>query len=281
MTVLDLHENWPDVMSYHLDYGVLSFFQCIAARLTFWPRYEKACLQQADHVIVTARGMKERITNVGIPPDKISIVMNLEDVNYFLSLPVRNEIINKYRDDFVLSYVGKLTFERGIQSVIHAVRLLMSKIPNLRFLIVGDGPDEDKFKEMCYELGVGEVVEFTGWVDLESVRSYILSTDVGVLPQIVNQQTNLTSAHKVFQYMAVGKPIITTPTQVYKEINEEREFALFVPYNDPKSLSEAIMRLYNDDSLRLRLGENGRRLTREKYDWKFMERNFVDIYSRI
>lgn len=280
-TVLDLHENWADVMAMYEEHNELPFIEKLAVKFGFWPRYEKACLALADHVIVIAPGMKERIANLGIPIDKISVIMNVEDVEYFLSLPVRNEIIEKYRDKFVLSYVGKLTFERGIQTVICAVKLLKDKIPNLMFLVIGDGPWEDKLKSLCEELDVWKYVVFTGWVDFESVRSYMLVTDIGLLPQIVNQQTIWSSAHKIFQYMAIGKPIITTPTKVYKQINDEKEFALFVPYDDPELLSEAIMRLYEDEALRSRLAENGRQLTREEYDWRLMARDLVKIYGNV
>ncbi len=280
-TVLDLHENWPPLIEMYAAHGQLPILQRLVARLRFWSRYERSCLRLADHVVVTAHGMKERIVNLGIPNDKISVVMNLEDVNRFLSLPVQADIIETYRNKFVLSYIGKLTFERGIQTVIHAVKLLKDKIPNILFLVVGDGPCEHKFKSMCKKLDISEYVMFTGWVDFEAVRSYMLATDVAVLPQIVNQQTLLTSAHKVFQYMVIGRPLVLTPTQVYTNINKEKNFALFVPYDDPEVLSEAIIRLYEDDALRLRLSENARRLTREKYDWSLMAKNLTDIYSRM
>jgi glycosyltransferase involved in cell wall biosynthesis len=280
-TVLDLHENWADVMAMYADKGDLQIIQKLFVKMGFWDRYEKACLRRADHAVVTSQGMEERIMSLGMPANKITIMMNVEDIKYFLSLPIQKKVVQKYKNKFVLSYIGKLTFERGIQTVIQAVKLLKDKIPNILFVIIGDGPYEVRLRSLVATMKAEEFVEFIGWVDFQEVASYIAATDVGVLPQIVNLQTENACAHKVFQYMSFGKPIVTTPTKVYKQINDEKEFVLFVPYDDPESLSEAVMRLYQDEALRSRLGENGRQLTREKYDWRLMAGDLAKIYRTV
>jgi glycosyltransferase involved in cell wall biosynthesis len=129
-------------------------------------------------------------------------------------------------------------------------------------------------------MGVQKFVEFVGWIDFKEVPSYMTATDVGVLPQIINPHTENTCAHKVFQYMTLGKPVVTTPTQVYKQINDEKEFALFVPYEDTEALCGAILQLYKDIELRSRLGKNGQHLTKRKYDWNIMGKELIQIYKK-
>jgi glycosyltransferase involved in cell wall biosynthesis len=157
---------------------------------------------------------------------------------------------------------ARLVEWKGLDGIIRAVAILKKQFPDVRAVIAGDGPEEEKLKALAKKLGVEESVRFTGrvsraetWHLRKSSEVYVLNSTYEGLPH-----TALTS-------FAAGIPMVATDIPgtneaVYNEIS-----GLLVPAGDDQALADAVARLFNDAALRARLVAGAEKILNEKFSW--------------
>lgn len=285
--IADLHENFPEAIRAWRKVKTpwKSKILNLASPVWRWKRLEKSVLQHVDRIITVVDESKEHyVHDCGIPPEKISVVMNAEDLEEFGDLEIDESLVTKYRSDFVISYIGGFGPHRGIDTAIKSMPEIIEEIPEARlFLVGGKGSKEyeEELEKMCKDLKVENKVEFTGWVDFRLVPSYIALTDVCLVPHHASGHTNTTIPHKLFQYMAMRKPVIVTNCKPLKRIVEECDCGIVVPSGDYNEMAQAIIGLYNNKEYVRKLGENGRRAVEEKYNWKNEANTLCELYDRL
>lgn len=275
--VADLHENYPNAIKvWSINWN---WRRLLVIRIQRWEQVERFCVRRADKVITVVDEAKEHyVTDCGSPPEKVTVVMNAEDPEYFCSLPVDNEIINKYEHHFTISYIGGFGPHRGVQTAISAMPKILQAIPNARLLLVGSGQNEIELKQLANDNGVEEAIEFTGWQPFSLVPSYFTASKVCLVPHIASGHTNTTIPHKLFQCMAIGKPVIVSSAKPLERIVSETGAGLAYPSDDADGLAQEIVRVYRDDVLAIRLGEAGRKAVKEKYNWEIEGEKLLALY---
>lgn len=285
--IADLHENWPEaVRQYRRSDGWRRYVQeptyllsTLALPIWRWKRLERTCVRRVDHVITVVEEAKTHyVRDCGVVPEKVSVVSNVVSLDQFDVEDVAPKPID---GDFVLSYVGTLGGKhRGLEAVIEAMPEICAKIPEARLLIVGSGSDyEHRLRALCQELGVRDHVDFTGWVDFEEVPSYITASDVCLVPHASTAHTETTVPHKLFQYMALGKPTIVTDVAPLKRIVEETGCGLVVPAGDSAAMADAALSLAADSERAVSLGERGRQAVAETYNWQSESTKLTALYE--
>jgi glycosyltransferase involved in cell wall biosynthesis len=153
----------------------------------------------------------------------------------------------------VVGYAGHLYAWKGVDVLLEA----LARLPATRGLIVGGHeaePDLARTKSIADRLGLRERVTFTGLVQPARVAELLTQADVLVLPNPASAiSTRYTSPLKLFEYMAAGKPIVSSDLPSIREILRDGVNALLVPPGDPSTLASAIERLLKDSSLAARL----------------------------
>lgn len=280
--VADLHENYPEAVQF---YGK-TWRDKIANVLISerrWRRFEKSWLEQVDRVITVIDEMKERIVKVyGVPRQKITVVMNTEDLDSFLSIPIKEDIVRRYEPYFTISYMGNFGRHRGIQTAISAMPKILQQVPNARLVVVGaGGASEVELRKLARDLKLGDAVEFTGRQPFEAVPSYIAASKVCLIPYIKSVQTNASGPRKLFQYMALGKPLVVSSMASLRRIIGETGAGLVYPAEDADALAKSVIRLYDDSSLANRLGQAGLTAARTKYNWRMEGKKLVHLYQSL
>jgi glycosyltransferase involved in cell wall biosynthesis len=153
----------------------------------------------------------------------------------------------------VVAYAGHLYAWKGVDVLLEAI----ARLPRARGLIVGGHsaePDLARTKSVAERLGIGGRVTFTGLVEPARVAPLLTQADVLVLPNPASAiSTRYTSPLKLFEYMAAGRPIVSSDLPSIREILRDGVNALLVPPGDPSALASAIDRLLTDPELALRL----------------------------
>jgi len=284
--IADLHENYPEAVKALKGSrkSLKSRIYNLLIPVWRWKRLEKTVLHRVDEVItVVDEAKKHYVNDCGLPPDKVTVVMNVVDLEEFERLGIDKTITEKYRDNFVISYIGGFGPHRGLDIAIKSMPRILREIPHAKLLLVGGkGPPEYEtyLKKLCRDLKVERNVEFTGWVDFSLVPSYIAASNVCLIPHRPSGHTNTTIPHKLFQYMAMRKPVIVTDCKPLKTIVEECNCGIVVPPDDFNAMAEAIIKLYKDEDYARLLGENGRRMVEEKYNWKNEARKLLKVYEK-
>jgi glycosyltransferase involved in cell wall biosynthesis len=207
----------------------------------WWDRVERRAIEQADKIIVVVDESKERLQRMSISGDKIAVVLNAEDIDHFLALSEQTTLAAKYQDDFLVGYVGGVDSPiRGLDNLVRAWPLLLQRIPNARLLIVGDGGLRPAIEKLVRDLNLTERVTLTGWVPFEEVAAYIKALDVAVIPHTVDEHTNHTIPHKLFQYIALGKLVVSSDIVPIRRILRDTDAGIIVNEWSPTGFADAI-----------------------------------------
>jgi len=148
-------------------------------------------------------------------------------------------------------------------------------IPDVRYVVVGDGSDLARHRRLADELGIGDRVEFTGSVSDKVLRGYYRDSDIFVLP----------SASEGFGFvfleaMHFRKPIVAANSGATPEVVRDGETGLLVDYGNAEQLAAAITSLSQDADLQKRLGEAGRARLQQNFTFDQFRKRFRQILSQ-
>jgi glycosyltransferase involved in cell wall biosynthesis len=277
--IADLHENFPGGLQVWYTSGLKKKTLYNFGR---WSRYEKRILKEVDAVIAVVEESKKRLEAIGIPGEKISVVSNTAHRKGEES-PVDLDILEKYRNRFVISYVGKFSTHRGLDVIISAMPELRKSVPDVLLLLVGDRnkPYMDYLVRLVDRLGCGDVVEMTGWQTFDRIWSYIHASDVCLVPHQRNPHTDTTIPHKIFQYMMLGKPVLVSDCPPLARVINDSGGGLVFRYDDPSDFAAKVRQLRDDPGLREKVSEAGREAFLDRYNWEKTSGELVRLYENI
>lgn len=271
--ILDLHENWPALLE--VSPHVKSLLGRILSSDSQWRNYEQKMAQEADEVIVVVEENKVRLQQFTDRLDKIHVVSNtptLEDVQNLAS----HSQEEAESDKMILFYGGGVTKHRGLQYILPALAELKNN--DIQCWIVGDGSYLSVLKNLAKELGVEERVIFWGWKSLNEMMALMRKAHVLLIPHTKSRHTDTTIPHKLFQYMATGKPILATNCTPIQRVIESTRSGFIYEFDNISSIKEQINKLYAKWTAGELLKTEGARHVRDKYNWDNDEKVLIDIY---
>lgn len=174
-------------------------------------------------------------------------------------------------EDRIVLYLGHAYKGKGVEILIAAVRNLPNSIRDILKIVVVGGNTEDLLvmKEIAKKEGTTNDVIFTGHLPHGEALKYVAQADICVLPNTrTNHSQFFTSPMKLFEYMAVGKPIIASSLPSIRYVLKNEQNALLCQAEDPKSLAKAIERLIRDAKLAKKLGENAKKDFEANFTWE-------------
>lgn len=235
---------------------------------------------QVDRVIVVIDEAKERIMDYGIPESKVAVISNAEDTEYFKGIKLDQNIVNRYKDELIISYIGGFGPHRGIETTIRAMKYFKGTTKE-KLLLVGSQSQiyENELRQLARDYDVQSITEIVRWQPFEKVPSYIEVSDIGLIPHNKNPHTDSTIPNKLFQYMLLGKPVIVSDCRPLKRIVEETECGLVFQSGNERDLADKMIELYEGERKRRKLGENGRRAVLEKYNWESEAEKLLALYE--
>ena len=160
----------------------------------------------------------------------------------------------------MILYVGRLAWNKGLPDLISCLRDVIKSVPKAKLVLCGRGKMEQALKEQVASLGLGGVVRFVGLVPDRDLPFYYAASDLFVLPSSLEPFGLV-----LLEAMSMRKPVIATRVGGIPEVIRDGENGLLVPSHDAKSLSNAVIRLLTDESLRSVLARNGRATVESRF----------------
>jgi glycosyltransferase involved in cell wall biosynthesis len=278
--ILDLHENIPEIMKmYH---HVIHFPGNILIFPSRWKKWEKKLTKRVDKIIVVTDEAKlYLIKNYNISSEKIITVPNSVQPSFYSSLYLDNNIISRFDNFFSLLYFGDTGVRRGLETAIKSIPQLKNKIPNIHLIIVGQSKSDPYLKNISKKFHVEKYVTFEGFKDESLLQSYISASDICISPLLRNVHHDTTFANKIFQYMALGKPLVVSDCPAQKRIIKEANSGLIFESNNINDFSAKILMLFENNQLRNKLGKNGSIFIRKKYNQIKMSKELIKYYNSL
>jgi glycosyltransferase involved in cell wall biosynthesis len=173
----------------------------------------------------------------------------------------------------VVAFSGSFRPWHGADLLVRAAPLVLAENPDALFLFVGDGPSWQKARSLARELGIEDHVLFTGAVSYREMPSVLRQARIGVAPYQPGRLGQMQlgfywSPLKVFEYMAMGVPVVTLDVPELAEIVRPEKEGLLVPEGDPETLARALSSLLRDPTTAHAMGAAGRERVESRFSWQ-------------
>ena len=258
--------------------SVLPFFQKRGLKRIFDLFCGYKILKDASKVIAVAKTEVEQYKKMGVNENKIEIVPNGIDLSEFDNLPERGEFRKKYSikdNEKMILYLGRIHKIKGIDLLVQAFADLVKELDDVRLVMVG--PDDgflSTLKKQIEDLKIGDKILFTGPLyEQDKLEAYV-DAAVYILPSIYEIW-----GIAALEACACGTPVVVTDRCGIADIVDGKKGCV-VEY-EKDQLREAILRILSDEELRVRFGEGGRKLVREKFDWDTVVIKLEALYETI
>lgn len=180
---------------------------------------------------------------------------------------------------FRIVSVGNLHKIEPFTPLVDAVYYAVKLIPNLRCSIIGSGMEEKKLRDIIYEKGLSGFFELKGSFPHQKIPETLSNADALILPCPTTPGIQELGV-KVFEYMAMEKPIIATSVGNIPKVLEEGKAGVLVPPDNPKAFAEAIKWVHDHPKEAAEKAAYARKLAVEKYDWKILSKMLLECYEK-
>ena len=229
---------------------------------------EKLSYTTASRCIAVTPGISDHLIKYfKIPLERIRVVPNGVDIESYRPLDKvesRKEL-NLENDCFYFGFIGNFIAWQGIDLLLKALPKVISKHPNVRAVLIGDGERFKEYVELSKELGIEDKVVFPGYIHTEIAPKWISSFDVGVALKRPVQSG--WSPLKLYSYMACGVPVLATDTTGFTFV-EEQGLGLITPDGDIDAISNALERFVVEKEMTIQFGKKARKIVEENYSWE-------------
>lgn len=226
--------------------------------------------QLADQIITVSEPTKENLVeNWGVAAEKISIIPNGVNVALFQQEVDTNQIRAELglHDAPVVMFVGGFQMWHGLDKLLEAVAVVSKILPEVRLLLVGDGPARPFVEENIHRLNLEKCVTITGFLPHARIPKLLAIADVVTVPYPKLPKEMWFSPLKLYEYMAAGKAVVASGAGQIKNVIRHDENGLLVTPGDVTELAQALLHLLQNESDRRRLGQNARREAETEHAW--------------
>lgn len=225
------------------------------------PTVYRVLKRKGDLFFPVCAEFRDRLVRLGFPEKSIRIYHSAIELKDF---PFRST--NLIHDsELRIVCAGRLVEKKGFSYAIEALRHLVQKDPGYRMVIAGDGPLAEELRKTAVCEGVADHVQFTGWVDQETLRSLLEHAAVFLATNIESKSGDTDGIPNIVkEAMATGVPVVAFDHPGLQELIVHRTSGLLVPSRDVTGIVSAIEELRND-RLRKEICKNARQTIEKEY----------------
>jgi glycosyltransferase involved in cell wall biosynthesis len=184
-------------------------------------------------------------------------------------------------DEVVVAGVGRLIPVKGFDYLVDAFAQARAAVPQLRLVLVGDGPLRADLEARTAALGLLGAIAFTGMIDREQMPAYLATADLVAVPSVRHEGYVDGLPNVALEALAAGKPLVASRVGGLAELVRSGENGISVEERDVDALAHAIVELARDPVLRERLGSTGRDLVRVSMSWEATAERLEAVFEGV
>ena len=242
-------------------------------------------LRRANRVVAVSRFTAGLVQRVGVHPDRIEVVYPGCDSTQFSPRPenpeLRRRVLGPRHRNRVILTTGNLVDRKGHDMVIRALAILRQSIPDVTYLVVGDGPSRSGLAALAASLGVQDRVVFAGRTPDDQLPDLYALSDVFVMPSRERENECDVEGFGIvyLEASACGKPVIGGRSGGVPEAIADGVSGLLVDPDSAEEIASALTRVLTDPELASRLGAQGRTRVVRDFTWRRMADRMHEILA--
>jgi glycosyltransferase involved in cell wall biosynthesis len=238
---------------------------------------ERATFARSDVVLSPNESYRRvALDRGGMAPEDVFVVRIAPDTDRFSPGPGDPSL--RRGKSFLLAYLGTIGPQDGVDVAMRALAELRGVRDDWHAVFAGAGDALEDAKKLAAELGLGDRVEFPGFIDDERIVQLLRSADVCLAPEPRNPLNESSTMIKITEYLAFARPVVAF------DLRETRESAgvaaAYAKDDTPAAFAQEIARLLDDPELRRTMGEEGRRRVTGELSWSNSEASLLAAYRR-
>ena len=273
---LEIRDLWPQVL---VDMGAATENSFLVMLLR---RIETLLYRSAEKIIVLSEGAGRYIARRGVEPERISLLPNGVYLEGFEVTENRESIRSRMgvSDKFVVMYAGAHGPANALEIIIQAAAIVKNEA-EVVFVLVGDGPCKDELRRMVAEENLDNVKMLPA-VPKSSLPNLLNAADaLAITLRSVELFSYGVSPNKLFEYMAIGKPILCAVGGEVANLVTEANAGVIVEPEDPDALAQAVIYLAENGDKRPVYGANGRKFVEKNFSRSRIVENLVSMWIQL
>lgn len=260
---------------------ILHGYDIMNAQKSSWKKYwVKKILSQAKHIIVNSHNTQDQVFKLGINTDKITIVypcpnIKPEQLNEHEKQIIKNELDLHHKK--ILLSVGRLVPRKGFDKVIEALPEVLKQIPNLVYIIIGNGPDRNRLEKLAEDLKVIGNLIIAEDIPNSNLPAFYDLANIFIMPArqigediegfgIVYLEANL-----------FGKPVIAGKSGGVEDAVINNQTGILVNPESVQEISQAILKLFANPDLANKLGVQGKERVLSEFQWPIQIKKVINL----
>ncbi|MBK5113287.1 MAG: glycosyltransferase [Candidatus Heimdallarchaeota archaeon] len=263
--VYDCHEFTPFVYS--------EWFGDIIGKII--AKLEIICVKYFDKILTVSTPIKEYLEVISNKTVKVIWNYPTKSLLPKFSKEEAREKLGLKKDDFILTYVGSLRLDVALLELIETAQLLKEKqlIPNLKILVVGDGPFYDQLKQKIDDYDLSGIVTITGRVSRDKAIHYLLAADLSyILFTIKGMNSKIGMPWKLFESLLCNTQVLTIDETYAAQFVKKHNAGFSVKTTNPSDIQEAIVEFHNKKEFSVTD-------LNQSFIWEVQEKNFIETYT--
>ena len=247
---------------------------------------ERRCGQMADSVVTVSYAMKDELTELGFPQEKIQVCYNGVDPEKYSREKVSKEDVAMIRqrygicdDDTMIYFVGRLVWVKGMDKLVMALPHVLKDIPNAKLVIVGLGEMQVYLERLVQDLKLQDVVKFRfEFVPEEERIAHYAACDVAVFPSLYEPFGIV-----ALEAMSMEKPVVVGANGVsgMRETvipDGPNQCGFHVNPREPTDIAWGIVNAVRNPERKAWYGQNGRRRVLQDFSWDVIAKRTTELY---
>ncbi len=214
-------------------------------------------------IFTVSESTRRELIELGQPENRTDILYNAINHELFKKIKIK-------KSEFpLITYIGRIKKYKNLETIVDAVDILKTEIPDLQFVIAGTGDNEEQLKAYVKNKNLDSMVKFQGYVS-EEEKAELLSKAWLFVSMPMKEGWGIT----IIEANAMGTPAIGSDVPGLRDSIRNNETGLLTPYGNPDKLAEKILMLIKDKKERQRLSANAKNWA-EKFTWDASANHFL------
>ena len=238
-------------------------------------------LENCHRLIAVSRHTKESLKRIGISVDKIVLIPNGVDTERFRPLDRQYELKTRYgfKGKKVILTLARIVERKGQDMVITAMPFILKRYKDVHYLIAGKGEYRPQLEDLVHRLGLGEHVTFLGYIPDQDMCEIYNMADVYIMASRETEKDVEGFGITFLEASACRVAVIGGRSGGVEDAVEDGCSGVLIDPKSPEQIAETVIRLLDDEKLRVELGKQGRKRAVEKFNWNAISRRIERLLA--